>query len=55
MDDKLHYVQEVQCAAQNNEIPFLGLHYRGAEKLPVPDLREQCYRMCYLLNRDLGL
>ncbi len=54
VDDKLHYVQEVEKFAQANAIPFLGLHYRGAEKLPAPELQDQCYRMCYLLDRDLG-
>lgn len=53
VDDKLHYVQEVRDAMQKANIPFLGLHYRGATKLTIPDLRTQCYRMCYLLSRDL--
>jgi hypothetical protein len=55
VDDKLHYVQEVQRAMRACNIPFLGLHYRGATKLAVPDLRSHCYRMCYLLiDRDLS-
>lgn len=53
VDDKLPYLQEVQRAMQKQNIPFLGLHYRGATKLSVPDLRTHCYRMCYVLERDL--
>ena len=54
VDDKLHYVEEVQRAAQKNDIEFLGLYYRGAEKLPVPDLKKQCYRMCYVLDHEIN-
>lgn len=53
VDDKLHYVQEMQRSMQKQNIPFLGLHYRGATKLVAPDLHTQCYRMCYVLERDL--
>ncbi len=55
VDDKLHYVQEVQRAMQRAHIPFLGLHYRAVTKLAVSDLRSHCYRMCYMLiDRDLS-
>lgn len=53
VDDKKHYVQEVERIAEELNIIFTGLHYRGAQKLPKPDLTEQCYKMCYLLIRDL--
>lgn len=53
IDDKLPYVHEVQHAMQKYMTPFIGLHYQAATKLALPDLRSLCYRLCYLLDRDL--
>jgi len=55
VDDKRHYVQEVCDAAQRLKISFLGLVYTGAKKLTPPDITLHCFKMCYLLGRDLGL
>ena len=53
IDDKISYLQEIESAAKQLNISFVGLHYRASEYLPTPDMMEQCYSMSYLLKRDL--
>lgn len=52
VDDNIKFQNHVQEAALELRIPFCGLHYHGAAQLPVPDLTEHCYRICYFLPRD---
>jgi len=53
IDDKMHYLQSVQQSAHQLDIPFLGLHYRRAYKLPRPNLQELVVNMHYFVMRDI--
>jgi hypothetical protein len=54
IDDSLNYLKSVQTAMQRDEIPFLGLHYIGAETIPC-EIDEEIAEMQFKILIETGI